>query len=158
MINFRTVLLALAVCTGLHAQCVAGGLAVVVPKNNPTDGLSMAQLRKLVLGDVHTWPDKSNVTLISTDQDSPIFKCLLTTVVRMSLPEYKKYLLSAEFRGDEPLRAKTVDSAPTAVKTAASLTGAISVVDVNSAAAMVGTVKVLSINGKKPGEPGYPLP
>ena len=26
------------------------------------------------------------------------------------------------------------------------------------APAMVGTVKVLSINGKKPGEPGYPLP
>jgi ABC-type phosphate transport system substrate-binding protein len=158
MINFRTIILTLAACAGLHAQCVPGGLAVVVPKNNPTDGLSMAQLRKLVLGDVHTWPDKSNVTLVATDQESAIFKCLLTTVVRMSLPEYRKYIMSAEFRGDDPLRSKTVDSSPTAVKVVAGFNGAISVVEANSVAAAAGTVKVLSINGKKPGEPGYPLP
>ena len=59
MKNIRAVLFIFAACAGLHAQCVPGGLAVVVPRNNPTDGLSMAQLRKLVLGDVHTWPDKS---------------------------------------------------------------------------------------------------
>ena len=158
MNKLRVVLITLAACAGLHAQCVPGGLAVVVPKNNATDGLSMAQLRKLVLGDVHTWPDKSSVTLVATDQESPVFKCLLSTVVRMSLAEYKKYLLSAEFRGDEPLRSKTVDSSPTAVKTVASFTGGISVVEANSLGPLAGTVKVLSINGKKPGEAGYPLP
>ncbi len=158
MRNLRFIILAFVACVGLHAQCVPGGLTIVVPKNNPTDGLSMAQLRKLVLGDVHTWPDKSNVTLISTDQESTIFKCLLSTVVRMSLPEYKKYLLSAEFRGDEALRSKTVDTGVTALKTVATFTGAIAVVDTGSVGALAGTVKVLSINGKKPGEPGYPLP
>lgn len=158
MITFRAVLFTFVACAGLHAQCAPGGLAVVVPKNNPTDGLSMAQLRKLVLGDVHTWPDKSNVTLVATDQETAIFKCLLTTVVRMSLPEYRKYILSAEFRGDEPLRSKTVDSSPTALKIVAGFTGAISVVEASTLATQPGTVKVLSINGKKPGEAGYPLP
>ncbi len=158
MTNFRAVLITIAACAGLHAQCIPGGLSVVVPKNNPTDGLSMAQLRKLVLGDVHTWPDKSNVTLIETDQESPIFRCMLTIVVRMSLPEYRKYILSAEFRGDDPLRAKTVDSSPTAVKSVAGYTGAITIVDTNSLTALAGSVKVLTINGKKPGEAGYPLP
>ena len=118
----------------------------------------MAQLRKLVLGDVHTWPDKSNVTLVATDQETAIFKCLLTAVVRMSLPEYRKYILNAEFRGDEPLRSKTVDSSPTALKIVAGFTGAISVVEASILATQAGTVKVLSINGKKPGETGYPLP
>jgi ABC-type phosphate transport system substrate-binding protein len=158
MKNIRAVLFIFAACAGLHAQCVPGGLAVVVPRNNPTDGLSMAQLRKLVLGDVHTWPDKSNVTLVATDPDSPVFKCLLSAVVRMSSQEYRKYIMSAEFRGDEPLRAKTVDSSPTAVKVVSGFTGAITVVEANSLAALAGSVKVLSINGKKPGEAGYPLP
>jgi len=158
MNNLRPLLLTLVACAGLHAQCVPGGLAVVVPKNNPTDGLSMAQLRKLVLGDVHTWPDKTKVTLVSTDQEGTIFKCLLSSVVRMSLPEYRKYLLSAEFRGDEPLHARAVDSSPNALRAVAGFAGSISVVEAGSVAALEGAVKVLTINGKRPGEPGYPLP
>ena len=39
------------------AQCASGSLVVLVNKNNPSDSLSMAQLRKLMLGDVRNWPD-----------------------------------------------------------------------------------------------------
>ena len=91
MINLRAAILTLFACAALHAQCVPGGLAVVVPKTSPTDGLSMAQLRKLVMGDVHTWPDKSKVTLVSTDTEGAVFKCMITAVVRMTTPEYRKY-------------------------------------------------------------------
>jgi hypothetical protein len=131
-------------------------MAVVVPKANPITSLSVSQLRKLLIGDVHTWPDKTKVILISTDADG-VFKCLLTGVVRMSLADYRKYLLSAEFRGDEPLRTKTVDSPATSVRTVAVSAGSFSVVAASSLAALGASVKVLSINGKQPGEPGYPL-
>ena len=141
----------------LYAECMPGGLAVVVPKTSPTDSLSMAQLRKLVIGDVHTWPDRSKVTLVSTDQEGTVFKCLLSTVVRMTPPEYHKYLLSAEFRGDEPMHIRTVDSAGNAVRALAGSTGSFSVVDANSLPTLGDSFKVVSINGKRPGEPGYPL-
>jgi hypothetical protein len=157
MINLRPALLALFVCAGLHAQCVAGGLAVIVSKASPTDSLSMSQLRKLVMGDVHSWPDKSKVTLVSTDPDGALFKCLLTSVVRMTPPEYHKYVMNAEFRGDEPLRIRTVDSPAGAARTVAGALGSFSVVDAASLPALGGSVKILSINGKQPGEPGYPL-
>lgn len=157
MKSLRSLLLTLVACAALHAQCVSGGLAVVVPKTNPTDGLSMAQLRKLVLGDVHSWPDKTRVTLVSTDQEGAAFRCLLNSVVRMSLPEYRKYLLSAEFRGDEPLHARTVESSQNALRAIAGFAGAISVVEAGSVASLDATLKVLTINGKHPGEPGYPL-
>jgi len=157
MTTLRGTLLTLLACAGVNAQCVPGGLAVVVTKTTATDSLSMAQLRKLVIGDVHTWPDKSKVTLVGTDPDGALFKCVLTTVVRMTLPEYHKYLLSAEFRGDEPLRAKTVDSAASAVRAVGAAGGSIAIVDAGSVASPGASVKVLSINGKRPGEPGYPL-
>jgi ABC-type phosphate transport system substrate-binding protein len=149
--------LILIACAGLHAQCVPGGLAVVVPKANPTNGLSLAQLRKLVMGDVHTWPDKNKVTLVSTDSEGALFRCLLTSVVRMTPAEFKKYVMSAEFRGDEPPHVKVVDSSATAVRTVAVSPGSISVVEASSLATLGGLVKVISINGKQPGEPGYPL-
>jgi hypothetical protein len=150
-------LLILFASTALHGECVPGGLAVVVPKTNATDGISMAQLRKLVMGDAHTWPDKSKVLLVTTDTDGTTFKCLLTEAVRMTTPEYHKYLLNAEFRGDEPLQIRTVDSPAGAVRTVSSSAGSFSVVGAASLSALGGSVKVLSINGKQPGEPGYPL-
>jgi len=157
MINLRSIFLTLAAGAGLSAQCVPGGLAVVVPKSNATDGLSMAQLRKLVMGDVHTWPDKSKVTLVSTDPEGVVFKCLVSAVVRMTPPEFRKYVLGAEFRGDEPLRMQTVDSPAAAIRTVATFSGAFSIVQASSLTGLAGTVKVLSINGKQPGDPGYPL-
>lgn len=153
----RFTFLILFAWVGLHAECVAGGLAVVVPRSNPTDGLSMAQLRKLVLGDVHTWPDKNKVTLISTEADGAVFKCLLSEAVRMTVPEYHKYLLNAEFRGDESLRIGVVNSSANAVRSVAASAGSFAVVEASSLTALKGTIKVLSINGKQPGESGYPL-
>ncbi|HXM45847.1 MAG TPA: hypothetical protein VN924_31715 [Bryobacteraceae bacterium] len=157
MLSLRTISLALIACAGLHAQCVPGGLAVVVPKTNPANSLSMAQLRKLVMGDVHTWPDKNKVMLVSTDSEGAVFKCVLTSVVRMTPPEYKKYVMSAEFRGDEPAHVRVVDSSAAAVRTVAVSAGSFSVVEARSLGALAGFVKVLSINGKQTGEPGYPL-
>jgi len=156
MMKLRTLALLLIACAGMEAQCVAGGLAVVVPKSSPTDGLSMAQLRKLVMGDVHTWPDKSKVTLVAADPDGAVFKCLITAVVRMSTPEYRKYLMNADFRGDEPLRLKPVDTSASAVRLVAASAGSFSVVEANAVSAS-SAVKVLAINGKHPGEAGYPL-
>jgi hypothetical protein len=121
MLSLRTISLALIACAGLHAQCVPGGLAVVVPKTNPANSLSMAQLRKLVMGDVHTWPDKNKVMLVSTASEGAVFKCVLTSVVRMTPPEYKKYVMSAEFRGDEPAHVRVVDSSAAAVRTGSRL-------------------------------------
>ena len=50
-------MLLLMFCSCARAQCVPGGLAVIVNKANPVESLSMAQLRKLILGDVRAWPE-----------------------------------------------------------------------------------------------------
>lgn len=156
MINFKTVLLTLCAAAGLHAQCAGGGLAVVVTKTNSTDGVSLAQLRKLVLGDVQAWPDKSKVMLVSPGE-GPVFQCLISQVVRMSVSEYRKYVMSAEFRGEEPIRTKAADSPASAARVVSGAAGAFTVVDAATLQGLGGSVKVLSINGKQPGQPGYPL-
>jgi ABC-type phosphate transport system substrate-binding protein len=99
MINLRAILLTLIACAGLQAQCLPGGLAVIVNKANATESLSMAQLRKLILGDVRTWPDKRPVTLVSRELSSDVFKCVLSSIIRMNDAEYHRYILSTEFRG-----------------------------------------------------------
>ena len=139
------------------AQCVPGGLAVIVNKANPTESLSVAQLRKLFLGDVREWPDRKPVVLISQEASSEVFKCVLSSIARMSDAEYRRYMVSAEFRGGDPLSVKTANSGAVAAKIIASSAGSVAVVQANDLPAIAAAVRVVKVNGKSPGETGYPF-
>jgi ABC-type phosphate transport system substrate-binding protein len=114
--GFCIAILILVACGCAPAQCLPGGLAVVVNKSNPVESLSLAQLRKLMLGDVRAWQDHKEVTLISRDPSSKVFQCVLSSVVRLSSGDYHRYVINAEFRGDEPMAIQTVDSDSTAAR------------------------------------------
>jgi len=141
------------------AECPAGSVTVLVNKSNPTDSLSMAQLRKLMLGDVHAWPDKKPVLVVRREAGSPAFQCVLSAVVRMTEAEFKRYQMNAEFRGDEAVASKAAGSPASAMKLVVDSAGAITVLEGAAAAAVTanGILKIVRINGKVPGEAGYPL-
>jgi ABC-type phosphate transport system substrate-binding protein len=155
--GLHVAMLFLMVCGCAHAQCVPGGLAVVVNKANPVESLSMGQLRKLILGDVRAWQNSKNVALIARDPSSKDFQCMLSSIVRLSVAEYHRYIISAEFRGDDPMVIQTVDSDATAGKYVSGSAGGLAVVEANSLPAMGASVKVIHIEGKTLGQPGYPL-
>jgi ABC-type phosphate transport system substrate-binding protein len=140
-----------------NAECVSGGLAVVVNKSNLTESLSVAQLRRLLLGDVRTWPDKKAVTLISRAASSDVFKCVLSSIVRMSEAEYRRYIVNAEFRGGDPLAVQAVNSGAGAAKVVSGAAGSIAVIQASDLPAIGANVRVVKVNGKEPGEAGYPF-
>ncbi len=139
------------------AQCTPNGLVVVVNKANPAESLSMAQLRRLLLGDLRQWPDKKAVSLVTPDPQSAAFKCVLSAVVRMTEAEYKRYIANAEFRGEEPVALQLAATPAAAAAMVNKAAGSIAIVDAAGAASVANSVRVLRINGKQPGEPGYPL-
>ncbi len=131
---------------------------MIVNKANTTESLSMVQLRKLILGDVRTWPDKQPVMLVNRELTSDIFKCVLSSVARMSDAEY------------HPLRHEHGVSRRRAASHKNCRFGSGSGEDHRRAwrarspwcpqancPPWPGTVRVLRVNGKEPGEPGYPL-
>lgn len=156
-VAFRMALLFLIFCGSAHAQCIPGGLAVVVNKANPVESLSMAQLRKLILGDVRAWQDHKPVFFIARDPSSKAFQCALSSIVRLSVGDYRRYIINAEFRGDEPMTVQTVDSDASAARFISSSSGSFAVVEANSVAALGPSVKILRIEGKALGQTGYPL-
>ena len=151
------IILILAGCACADAQCPAGSLAVIVNKSNPTDSLSMAQLRRILIGDVRAWPDHKSLAMVARDASSKVSQCALSNIVRMNDAEYRRYLMSAEFRGDDAMAIQTVDSDGSAARVIAGSAGAIAIVDLSSLPSISGSVKVVRVNGKNPGEAGYPL-
>jgi len=130
---------------------------VIVNKSNPVESMSMAQLRKLILGDVRAWQDHKAVALVSRDPSTKVYQCALSSIVRLSPAEYQRYVMNAEFRGDEPMAIQVVDSDAQAARIVSGTAGGFAIVEANSVAASAGTVKVLHIEGKAVGQPGYPL-
>jgi hypothetical protein len=152
-----SVLAALGFCGELYAECPANGLVVVVNKGNPTEDLTMAQLRRLFLGEARAWPDKKQVVLVAAQPQSPAFKCMLSAVAKMSDSEFGRHNAAAEFRGEEPIQIRVAVNGPAAAVIVSSATGSIAIVEAAELPSIASSVRVLKINGKQPGEAGYPL-
>lgn len=153
----RLAVLLTLLAAGARAQCVPGGLAVIVNKSNPVEALSMAQLRRLIMGDVRTWQDRKPVVLVARDPSTKTFQCMITSIAKMSVADYKRYVINAEFRGEDPMVIQSTDSNATAAKLVLQSPAAIAVIDANSISSPGDSVKVVRIDGKSPGQPGYPL-
>ncbi len=153
----RLALLIAFLAVASPAQCVPGGLAVVINKSNPVETLSMAQLRRLIMGDVRTWQDRKPVLLIARDPSTKTFQCMITSIAKMSVADYKRYIINAEFRGEDPLVIQSADSNATAAKLVLQSPAAMAVIDANSLPALGDSVKIVRVDGKSPGQPGYPL-
>ncbi len=153
----RLSLLLALFAVGSRAQCVPGGLAVIVNKSNPVEALSMAQLRRLIMGDVRTWQDRKSVVLVARDPATKTFQCMITSIAKMSVADYKRYIINAEFRGEDPLVIQSADSNATAARLVVQSAAAIAVIDASSVSSLGDSIKVVRVDGKSPGQPGYPL-
>ena len=132
-------------------------LAVVVHKSCATDDVSIADLRKMLLGDLRNWPDARRIVLVEQPDENAVQQRILRLLLQTDPPGYKKQLLAAQFQGRELPLIKILNADDNAIKFVWNLPGAIAPVDAAAATANSARVKTLRVNGKAPGEPGYPL-
>lgn len=129
-------------------------LAVIVNPKNPTIGLTFTELRSHLKLELQFWSNGERATLLLRASDSEETKILLASVYEMAARDLRKYWIGRVFRGE-------IAAAPTIVPTAAAAgarvrdsEGAFSIV---LATEVPEGVRVLAIDGKRPGEAGYPL-
>lgn len=137
------------------AQAGAGeGVAIVVHPQAPVDGLSLDQLRRIFLAEQQFWRDGSRITLLVRAPAAYERDVVLNIIYRMSETEFRKYWVGKMFRAEVPAGPKIVYSSEMAGELVTAVPGAIAFVPAGSVAP---TAKVLRIDGRRPGEPGYPL-
>ena len=129
-------------------------LAVIVNPKNPTTNLTWHQLRSYLKLEQQFWPNKQRSTLFLRPSSSPEMQILLAKVYRMSANELRKYWVGKVFRGEIPAKPAVVPNAAAAGTRVHKVPGALTVVLADQTPE---GVRVLTIDGKKPGDPGYPL-
>ncbi len=131
-----------------------GDIAVVVRPDTPTDNLSLSEIRKLLLGERQFWNSNLRVTLLIRAPAAHERDVVLRVIYQMSEAQFRQYWISKIFRAEAASGPKIVYSNEMAAELVNSIPGSVAFVEAGQAPK---GLKVLKIDGKLPGEKGYPL-
>jgi ABC-type phosphate transport system substrate-binding protein len=136
----------------LRAQSPAD-VAVVVHRVVPVDNLSLADLRRILLGDREFWPASLRMTLLVGAPGTLHRAVVLTEVCQMTDDQFRQHWIAKVFRADTAVRPRIIYTDEEAVSIASQTPGAIAFVD----PAKAKHLKIVKLDGKLPGQKGYPL-
>jgi hypothetical protein len=145
---------ALASVSAPRVAAQSADIAVVVHPDVTVDNLPLTELRRMLLGDREFWPSGVRVTLLLR---APIAKerdVAVKDVCQMTEAQFRQHWIAKVFRADTQSSPKIVYSADTALDQVSRTPGALTFA---LASAVGRNVKVLKIDGKSPGQVGYPL-
>jgi hypothetical protein len=136
------------------AQAAAADIAVVVRPDTPVDSLTLGQTRKLLLGEQQFWNPNLRVTLLLRAPSAREREVVLKVIYGMNEAEFRQYWISKMFRAEVASGPKMVYSNEMATELVNALPGSVAFVDSTQ---VPKGLKVLKIDGKLPGQAGYPL-
>jgi hypothetical protein len=128
-------------------------IAVVVHPDVPVDNLTLADLRRILMGDREFWTSGNRVTLFIRAPIARERDAIVKDVCQMTEAQFRQHWIAKVFRADTATGPKIVYSTQMALEQVSRTPGALSFVE----APLAKGVKVLKIDGKSPGQAGYRL-
>ena len=135
------------------AVAQTGDVAVVVSQKNPVTDLSSRELRQILAGERHSWPTGLPIKLFVRAPGARERTALLT-LFGMTESEYKRYWISKVFRGEAQAEPITVFSSDLQRQAILVYPGAVTLIEARD---VKPGMKVVKVDGRLPGEEGYPL-
>ena len=130
-------------------------VAVIVHPQVPVDELSLAELRRVFLGQRPVWSSELMITLLTPPRGSPEREVLLHAIYQQrDETQYQQYWINRLFADGAPTVPKGTGSPEMSASLVREIPGAIALV---AGDRIPQGVKVLRIDGKLPGDSGYPL-
>jgi len=156
---FAILAVAMGICWMASVSPVeaAGDPIVVIVNNaNPVDNLSIAELKKLFLGDRSRWDTGKAVAPVILSPGAPERTAFLKIVCGMSDADLGKYFLQAAFTGKSATPPKEVGSAAAVKSFVAGSPGGIGFLKASDLPAGDTTVKAVKIDTAA-SDPGYKI-
>lgn len=135
-------------------RAVRTPVAILVNPATRINNLTLDQLRQIMLGNRQFWPDHQPIVLLVRAPVAPERTAVLHIIYRMSEAEFRQYWIAKIFRDETASAPKVVYNASMTNELVVAIPGAIGFLEADKVRP---GPKVLTINGKRPGEKGYPL-
>ena len=129
-------------------------VALVVHPDTPVSDLTLAEVRKVFLGERQYWSANFPVVLLIRAPVARERSVVLKTIYQMSDSQFKQYWIAKIFRAESASAPKVVYSNDMANELVTAIPGAIAFIDTREVRP---GAKVIRVDGRLPGEAGYPL-
>jgi phosphate transport system substrate-binding protein len=129
-------------------------LAIVVNRSNPTDDVTLAELRRIYRGQRTRWVSGRRVTLLMREGGAPERGALLRSLYDLNEHDYRRGFIQAVFSGEATDAPKTLASSNGMLRFVFNAPGAVGYMRASEVDA---NVKTLRVDGRLPGDPGYRL-
>jgi len=129
-------------------------VALVVHPDTPVSNLTLAEVRKVFLGERQYWSANVPVVLLIRAPVARERSVVLKTIYQMSDSQFKQYWIAKIFRAESASAPKVVYSNDMANELVTAIPGAIAFIDTREVRP---GAKVIRVDGRLPGEAGYPL-
>jgi len=129
-------------------------VALVVHPDTPVSNLTLAEVRKVFLGERQYWSANVPVVLLIRAPVARERSVVLKTIYQMSDSQFKQYWIAKIFRAESASAPKVVYSNDMANELVTAIPGAIAFIDTREVRP---GAKVIRVDSRLPGETGYPL-
>jgi phosphate transport system substrate-binding protein len=130
-------------------------LAVIVHRSNPTEDLSLSELREYFLSERASWPTRQKVRAVMIAAGRPERAALLQVALDMPREQdYQAHFLRAKFTEQAIEQPREMQSPADVLRFVANVPGALAYLP---ASEVDPSVKVVRVDGLAPGDPGYKL-
>ena len=129
-------------------------IAVIVNPDVQVANLTLADLRRVLLGDREFWPSGIRIALLLRAPVARERDVAVQAICEMTEAQFRQHWIAKVFRAESPTSPSLVYSDDMAVDEVSHTSGGLALV---AASAVRPGVKVLKIDGLAPGEAGYRL-
>jgi len=129
-------------------------LAIVVSLSNPVENLSMAELRRIFLGERSHWPNGRRITLVMMEPGQPERAVVLRDICQMNETDFNNHFLHGLFTGEVLVSPKTLATPVGVRKFVFNVPGAIGYLRVSD---LDSSVKAVRVDERGPEDKGYKL-
>lgn len=130
-------------------------LIVIVPESQTLSDLSVADLRRIYLGEITRWPNGRRIIPVILPPGSRDADLFLKRVVQMSMIDYSQHWIGVVFQGRAAAAPLVVATPAEAVHFVATHPDAIAVI--GDQQDLVGPVRIAAIEQRSPKDADYPL-
>lgn len=138
----------------LGAAAEAGDVAIIVHRSHPESGLTMAELNRVFRMEQQHWKAGDRIEVVLQASGSEKDTIIQTRVLGLRASELPAFWLGKTFRGEITAAPRSLASDVSVKQLVGANLHAVGYVD---SLLLDESVKALKIDGKSPGEPGYPL-
>lgn len=128
--------------------------AVIANGDVPVDNLSLAEVRKIYLGDRQFWTGNLRVAPLVRAPVARERAMVVWTVCKMSEAQFSKHWLSKVMRAESTATLRQFTNNQAGIELVKVVPGSIAIVN---AAQVPPGARVIKVDGHAPGDPNYPL-